>query len=355
MTHSDTPGMACLASARVARGWINSRYRLHEGRTLVRNGRGSFLSFWEFLCFIFPTITAGGGCLGTCIDPVFSTNTIPSAPGDERGEKRFKRGCLVGGLAVVGLGPLLFQSDQEQHYPRSGALALRKGVTSGLALSGWGAGAAVAGFTDCWVGVGLGWLGAGVELERFGRMCRMACDNFCEALSKTCYCASKKAVGADRGIKEGDLVCVLDFRQREPQVALEHHQAGHGPTHCLGGGLGGTQWQVCCTSQLPESHRIRLRLSGVWPDRPGGSPSSGALRPPVQLKRRSIQRALKWSCMARMGGRPLPSSRLRLVGKGAQPLTHPAEASFRTPFLQHHQGSMFKVLYYSSHTQSYRV
>ncbi len=74
--------------------------------------------------------------MGACIDPVFSTNTIPSVPGDERGEKRFKRGNLVGGLAVVGLGPLLFQSDQDQHYPRSGALALRKGVASGLALSG---------------------------------------------------------------------------------------------------------------------------------------------------------------------------------------------------------------------------
>ncbi len=38
--------------------------------------------------------------------------------------------------------------------------------------------------------------------------------------------------------------------------------------------------------------------------------------------------------MAWMGGRPLPSSRSQWVGKVAQPLTHPAEESPRTPFLQ---------------------
>ncbi len=60
--------------------------------------------------FYFSTITADG-CMGACTGPVFATNTIPSAPGKERGEKRFsKRGCLVGGPAVAGLDPLLFLS-----------------------------------------------------------------------------------------------------------------------------------------------------------------------------------------------------------------------------------------------------
>ncbi len=114
----------------------------------------------------------------------------------------------------------------------------------------------------CLVGAGLGRLGAAAELERFGRKCRMACDAFCasEALSKSFHRGSEEAVGGNRGIKEGDLVCVLDFRQREPQVALKHHQAGHGPPYRLGGGLGGAQSQVCCTSQFPESRRIRFRL-----------------------------------------------------------------------------------------------
>ncbi len=87
---------------------------------------------------IFPTITAGG-CLGTFMGPVFATNTFPSAPGDERGEKRFKRGCLVGGPAVTGLGvSSSCPADQEdaggagsKRYLRSGALALWKRVASG--------------------------------------------------------------------------------------------------------------------------------------------------------------------------------------------------------------------------------
>ncbi len=78
--------------------------------------------------------------MGACTGPVFATDTIPSAPGKERGEKSFfKRGCLVGGPAVAGLNPLLFLSCRSggrrrrrvQHYPGSGALALRKGVASG--------------------------------------------------------------------------------------------------------------------------------------------------------------------------------------------------------------------------------
>ncbi len=49
----------------VSRGWIDLSDRLHEGRALMMNGRGILLSFWECLCFIYTTITAGG-CLGAC-------------------------------------------------------------------------------------------------------------------------------------------------------------------------------------------------------------------------------------------------------------------------------------------------
>ncbi len=78
--------------------------------------------------------------MGACTGPVFATNTIPSAPGKERGEKRFsKRGCLVGGPAVAGLDPFLFLSCRSggrrrhrvQRYPGTGALVLQKGVASG--------------------------------------------------------------------------------------------------------------------------------------------------------------------------------------------------------------------------------
>ncbi len=43
----------CQASARVARGWINSSGRLHGGRALVRDGRGKLLSFRECLFYFF--------------------------------------------------------------------------------------------------------------------------------------------------------------------------------------------------------------------------------------------------------------------------------------------------------------
>ncbi len=74
-----------------------------------------------------------------CTDPV-ATDTIPSAPGKERGAKRFlMRGLLVGGPAVAGLDPLLFLSCRSggrrahrvQRYLESGALARQRGVASG--------------------------------------------------------------------------------------------------------------------------------------------------------------------------------------------------------------------------------
>ncbi len=49
--------------------------------------------------FYFSAITADS-CMVACTDPV-ATDTIPSAPGKERGAKRFlMRGLLVGGPAV---------------------------------------------------------------------------------------------------------------------------------------------------------------------------------------------------------------------------------------------------------------
>ncbi len=55
----------------------------------MRDGRGKLLSFQESLCFIFSTVTADG-CMRACTGPV-ATNTIPSAPGRERGERGFLR------------------------------------------------------------------------------------------------------------------------------------------------------------------------------------------------------------------------------------------------------------------------
>ncbi len=174
--------MACQASARVARGWINSSGRLHGGRALVRDGRGKLLSFRECLCFIFSTVTADG-CMGACTGPV-ATNTIPSAPGRERGEKRFlKRGLLVGGPGRGGtrLSPSSCPADQEDAggagsnailgrgpdaSERGWRLAERERPRVCWVLADWGAEMAGAGFAGCWVGAVLRRLWATAELER---------------------------------------------------------------------------------------------------------------------------------------------------------------------------------------------
>ncbi len=104
--------------------------------------------------------------------------------------------------------------------------------------------------SSCWAGA----LGQEVSHSLWRLLC------FCEALSESFHRRSKEATGGHWSIKEGDPVRVLDLRLREPQVALEHYQAGHRPSYGLGGSLGGLQSQVRCASQLPESRRIRLRL-----------------------------------------------------------------------------------------------
>ncbi len=189
------------------------------------------------------------------------------------------RGLLVGGPAVAGLDPLLFLSCRSggrrrrrvQRYLGSGALALRRGVASGWAwtpsrllspsrlrggngrcrfrglLSRRSSGTTL---SSCWAGA----LGQEVSHSLWRLLC------LCEALSESFHRRSKEAAGGNWSIKEGDPVRVLNLRQREPQVALEHYQAGHRPSYGLGGSLGGSQSQVRCTSQLPESRRIRLRL-----------------------------------------------------------------------------------------------
>ncbi len=114
--------MACQASARVAKGWIvSSGGPPSGGLRPVRRGRGKVLSFWKCLCFIFLAITVIG-CVGSMWkDPkfttVFSTNTLPSAPGTEQGARRHNRGFFRGGLAAAGLGPLIFLSLRSGRRP----------------------------------------------------------------------------------------------------------------------------------------------------------------------------------------------------------------------------------------------
>ncbi len=148
--------MACQASACVAKGLIVSSGRPPSGGLrLVIRGRRKVLSFWKCLCFIFLTITVIG-CVGAMWkDPMFTTvfftNTLPSAPGTEWGARRHNRGFLRGGPAAARLSPFLFL------------------------LAGWTAGGAA--LTGCLISTILGWLG----LDRLGRKCCIAWDDFCAA------------------------------------------------------------------------------------------------------------------------------------------------------------------------------
>uniref|UniRef100_A0A671PMW3 Phosphoglucomutase-like protein 5 n=2 Tax=Sinocyclocheilus anshuiensis TaxID=1608454 RepID=A0A671PMW3_9TELE len=83
-----------------------------------------------------------------------------------------------------------------------------------------------------------------------------------EALSESFDRRAEKAFGRDWSIEEGDLICVLNLCQRQPQMALEHHKA----SHRLGGGLGGTQSQVGCAPQIPEGSGVQARLIGGCED-----------------------------------------------------------------------------------------
>lgn len=76
---------------------------------------------------------------------------------------------------------------------------------------------------------------------------------FSEALGKTVNCGTKESGGGDWGIKLGGPVCVLDFHEVEPQVALQHDKAGNRPCDGLCGSLNGAQGQICRTVQVMES------------------------------------------------------------------------------------------------------
>ncbi len=80
------------------------------------------------------------------------SQTLPSAPGTERGAWRQNRGCFGDSPAVARLGPFLFLSlgsgrclrCRVQHYLGPGSLALRKliasgqtGAMAGLRLGNW--------------------------------------------------------------------------------------------------------------------------------------------------------------------------------------------------------------------------
>ncbi len=356
--------MACQASARVARGWIVLSGRLPSGGLrLVIRGRGKVLSFWICLCFIFLAITAIG-CVGAILKhpvftTVFSTNTLPSAPRTERGAWRQNRGFLRGSPAAARLGPFLFLSLRSrrhlrrcvQHYLGPGSLALQKWVasgrawaTAGLGLGSWlsscgrGFGAVFAG---CWVGAILGRLEAATELERLGRKCRIAWDDFCAAVkrsAKPSTAGPNRPVGETGESRKGTLSASL--------ISVRFSHRWRSSTTRLAMDLP-IAWAVILVAHRARSVALRssLKAAGFGLDssmerrsfswntwRTAMEWSAEVL---VQPTNRLVQRELKSSYTAWTGGRLLPSSQWPWAGRDARPLTHPGEAGCRILFLQH--------------------
>ncbi len=133
ITHSDTPGMVCQASARLARGLNSFKYWLHKGRMLIVGRKWHVLSFWKCMCFILSAITAVGH-LGAKVGPWGTRNTLFSGPSAERGDKRHIRGCLQ--TRAPPFSAWLIRSTSEALYPRlSWAVVLGTLVRGSIVLS----------------------------------------------------------------------------------------------------------------------------------------------------------------------------------------------------------------------------
>ncbi len=181
---------------------------------------------------------------------VFFTNTLPSAPGTERCNRKHNRVFLRGGPSAVGFSPLLFLSHWSgrhlrhwvQHYLGPGSISLRW-VASGRA---WAAVLGLGGWLNTWVGANWRQLEAAVELEPLGQeashcLGRLLCG--CEAFSEVLYCRTKQACGGDRRVDEGDLIRILHLRQ-----VREGRQI-----------VAGNPWTSCCF----ESRIAKILLSSL--------------------------------------------------------------------------------------------
>ncbi len=78
--------------------------------------------------------------------------------------------------------------------------------------------------------------------------------------SEALHSWSKQATWRDQSVEEGNFIRLFHLCHREPEVALQHDEAGHRASNRLGCGFGGAQSQVCCTSQVPEWGRIQTGI-----------------------------------------------------------------------------------------------
>ncbi len=210
--------MACQASARVARCWNGCADWLHKGRTHMVGRKRFLLSFWKCKYSILSVITAVGD-LGDKWGLWGTKNTLPSAPNVKRGGERHIRGCLRGGPALASLWPLLFLPGWSGGFLRRRiqvdlgpeSLPFRKGVASCRA---WAPSISP---TLKRSGLRGGWHWFSYLLSR-----RMS-----GGTGSSRRAGPNRLPDENRSVEEGNFVRLFHLRYREPEVALQHYQAGH--------------------------------------------------------------------------------------------------------------------------------
>ncbi len=227
--------MACQASARMARGLNGCEDWLHKGRTLMV-GR-------KCMCFILYTVS--------------------SALSIKRCSKRHIRVCLRGGPPVARLRPLLFLPGWSEGLLRHwiqgdfgpGFLVLRKGVASSRVwvpsisptLRRSGIRGSLRWFSYLLSRHRSGATGSSRRDQRLVRKCQIAWYDFwaymkCSAKPST---AGLTRLPDETGALRKGTLSVSFISIVEPEVALQHNQAGHQTPDGLGGGFSGAYSQVC--------------------------------------------------------------------------------------------------------------
>ncbi len=144
-----------------------------------------------------------------CSQLYFSQTLCCLHPKLNSGAWRHNKGFLRGGPAAAGLSPLFFLSRWSgirlrrwvHHYLGPVSMLLRWVAFSRAwaAVLGLGVWLNSSAFGGCWVGAILGWLELAAELERLGRKCHIAWDDFCAAVKRS---AKPSTAGPNRPVGE---------------------------------------------------------------------------------------------------------------------------------------------------------
>ncbi len=159
-----------------------------------------------------------------CSQQYFSQTLCRLHPELNGGPRKHNRGYLRGGPAAVGVSPFFFLS------------------------AGWTAGGVD--FAGCSVGAILVWLEAAAELERLGRKCRIASDDFCAAVK---HSAKPSTAGPNRPVGETG-----ELRKGTLSASFISVRFNHRWRSCR------WSWSICRGRLLPSSQWL-WAARDAWP------------------------------------------------------------------------------------------